>query len=113
MNSNVSRLWSGSRLAVALAIGVGLVIGLGVAGCAVTADESAASEPAEPMTGATAQAGLVPEANLMFVFQCFTPDGGPIGFPKSPLSACQAACPAPNHCVICTLQRGAVECPEP
>ena len=109
MKSNVSRLWSSSRFAVALGISLAIAIG---AGCAVAPDELAVSEP-EPTTEATAQTSLVPEANFQFVFQCFTPDGGRIGFPKSPLSACQAACPSPNHCVICTFNRGAVECPEP
>ena len=50
--------------------------------------------------------------SFQIVWQCFTPGGARVGLPKSPLSACQAACPAPDTCTRCVWQNNALDCGE-
>ena len=108
MKNKVS--WSGMHFIVALGISVGLAIG-GAGGCAVAPDEAVASELATP----TVEAKLPDSpdgspASYQVVYQCFDPNNHPVGLPKSPLSACQAACPPGDTCVRCVFQDNAVEC---
>ena len=110
MTSSVSR-WSNLHFVVGLAITVGLAIGVGGAGCAVAPDEPAASENDAPALEATAQASTAAgTAGFQIVWQCFTPGGATVGLPKSPLSACQAACSPPNFCMRCVWRNHALEC---
>jgi hypothetical protein len=111
MKNHASRLWSRSHL-VALGLGVALALGLGGAGCTLAPDDPAASEPTAPAAESALQASsaAIPAA-FQIVFQCFTPDGTPVGLPKSPLSACRAACPSGDTCVRCVFQNNALECP--
>jgi hypothetical protein len=110
MKNKLSRSWS---LAAALAIGVGLAFSAGGAvGCAEPPDEPAASEPAAPAIETEVQASSAPgPVGLQVVFQCLDANDAPVGLPKSTLPACQAACPAGDFCVRCTVRNNAVECP--
>jgi hypothetical protein len=110
MKNNVS--WSITRLVMVLGISAGLASGIsGAAGCMAASDEPVASEPAVSVAEAKApdSSGASP-AGFQVVFQCMTPGGAPVGLPKSPLSACQAACPAGDTCVRCVFQNNAVDC---
>jgi hypothetical protein len=108
MKTKASWLWSGARLVAALGIAVGFAVSVGGAGgCAVAPDEPAASDLETPFVEVQVP---VSTAGFQVVFVCFDPSGNQIGLPKSPLSACQAACPAGDSCQRCVLQNNAVDC---
>jgi hypothetical protein len=103
MNKKASSLSSGPRVLFALALGVCLAVGITrSAGAPATAPHGEGPAPAS--------AGALPPP-LQIVFQCFDANDKPVGLPKSPLSACQAACPAGDHCVRCVIQNNAIQCP--
>lgn len=108
MKNKASWSWSAARLVAALGIAAGFAAGIGAAGgCAVAPDEPAASERETPVV--EVQVPVSP-AGFQVVFVCFDPNGTQIGLPKSPLSACQAACPAGDFCQRCVFQNNAVNC---
>ena len=107
-----NRVWmkSALRVVVALAISAALTVGVSAGHSAVASNQPVASEVAVT-DEATPQATPVPDPpSFQTVWQCFTPNDAPVGLPKSPQSACLAACPAPNHCQACSFNRGAVDC---
>jgi len=91
-----NRVWmkSALRVVAALAITAGFTVGVSAGQSSAVPQASAPPDPPSFQT----------------VFQCFTPDDAPVGLPKSPRSACLAACPAPNHCQACVFDHGAVDC---
>jgi len=108
MTDKVSWLWSGARLVAVLGISFGFAIGVdGAGGCAVTPDEPTASELETPLVEVQ---NPVSTTGFAVVFVCFDPSGNQVGSPRSPLSACQAACPAGDSCQRCVLQNNAIDC---
>jgi hypothetical protein len=81
------------------------LLAIALVGCAVD-DEPSVTEQAAPLVEAS---GPVAPAGFQIVWTCMGPTGR-VGSPKTPLAACQAACPAGDTCIRCVWHSNALDC---